>query len=177
MRAGLVFLLLVCGMAVAAMDTHGRLLSRNTLTLVVGTCLAVIPLGTGLAWLIFRTDIVGSRAAQTLIVVLLFMPLYLQTAAWQAGFGGQGWWQLAFRQLGAPPLLDGWRGAIWIHAVAALPWITLIVGLGFRVIPSELEESARLDGSWWQVVLQSVTALDHHGDRRRDDLGCRRHRG
>ncbi len=134
------------------MDDHGRLLSRNTLALVGGTCLVVIPTGACLAWIIFRTDVAGIRAAQTLVAILLFIPLYLQTAAWQAGFGGQGWWQLSFRALGSMPLLDGWRGAIWIHAVAALPWVTLITGLGFLVIPRELEESALLNGSWWKVV-------------------------
>ena len=151
-QAGLVCLLIACLTALACMDDHGRLLSRNTFALVAGTCLVVVPAGTCLAWIIFRTDVAGRRMAQALVATLLFIPLYLQTAAWQAGFGGQGWWQLSFRGLGSPPLLDSWRGAIWVHAMAGLPWVTLITGLGFLVTPPELEESARLNGSWWQVV-------------------------
>jgi iron(III) transport system permease protein len=75
-------------------------------------------------------------------MAMLFMPLYLQTAAWQAGFGLQGWFTLIFQ---SSPLIDGWRGAIWIHSMAALPWVVLIVGLGLQRSERDLEEAALLD--------------------------------
>ena len=64
--------------------------------------------------------------------VMLFVPLYLQAAAWQAGFGVQGWFTLA---TGFPALLEGWPGVIWIHVMAAIPWVTLIAAVGFRDRP------------------------------------------
>ena len=78
--------------------------------------------------------------------VLLWTPLYLQAAAWLAGFGVSGW----FTVLTAGPyqagLLDGWPGTIWVHALAAIPWVVLIVGAGLRFVEPELEEAALLDG-------------------------------
>ncbi len=82
--------------------------------------------------------------------ILLFIPLYLHAAAWQAGFGLQGWATLV---LGLPVLLDGWTGAIWIHAAAALPWVALITGTGFCLVEPELEEQAILDATPAQVAL------------------------
>ena len=86
-----------------------------------------------------------------LFALMLFIPLYLQAAAWQAGFGLQGWYTSVWK---SPPLLDGWRGVLWIHGVTALPWIVLIVGAGLRRIEPELEEQALLDASAWRVFLK-----------------------
>ena len=46
----------------------------------------------------------------------------------------------------APPLVC-WRGAIWIHTMVAIPWVTLIVAAGLRRVDPELEEAALLDAS------------------------------
>jgi iron(III) transport system permease protein len=114
-------------------------------------------LGTLLAWLLVRTDLLGRRLWLALMALMLFVPLYLQAAAWQAGFGLQGWFTLAGF---GPALLDGWAGAIWIHSAAALPWVVLIVGFGMAHVERELEESALLDASprqvFWHVTLRGA---------------------
>jgi iron(III) transport system permease protein len=133
-----------------------RGLALNTLLLVAGTCAISLPLGTLLAVLVARTDVPGRKLLVLLLAMLLFMPLYVQNASWQAGFGQQGWWELLFSRLGAPPPLDRWRGAIWIHAVAAVPWVALIVGAALRQVEPELEEAALVEGSPW-LVLWRVT--------------------
>ena len=143
---------LVASLAVAAMDPHGQRLCRNTALLIAGTVIIAVPVGCILAWLLFRTNVYGRRLGLVLLATLLFVPLYLQVAGWQAGFGPQGWWQLGYRPLGTAALLQGWRGAIWIHAIAALPWVVFLVGLGLSVIPNAVEESALLSGSWWRVA-------------------------
>jgi len=101
-----------------------------------------------------RTDLPGRRVGLGLFGVMLFVPLYLQAAAWQAGFGVQGWFTLSWA---GTAWLDGWAGAIWVHAMAALPWVVLIVGAGFWLVEPELEEQALLDGSarqvFWHVTL------------------------
>src|SRR6478672_1616755 len=55
------------------------------------TCLIVLPLGTFLAAAIFKSDVPGRSAGALLFVGMLFVPLYLVTGAWDAGFGIQGW--------------------------------------------------------------------------------------
>ena len=45
----------------------------------------------------------------------------------------------------AQPLVDGMNAVIWIHSMAAIPWVALIVSLGLAAIPQEVEEAAILD--------------------------------
>ena len=133
-------------------SSRERGLALNTLWLAVGTCAISLPIGMLLAVLIARCDIAGRKLLGLLVAVMLFMPLYVQNAAWQAGFGQQGWWELLFSRLGAAPPLDHWRGAIWIHAMAAVPWVVLIVGVALRNVEPELEEAALVEGSQWRVL-------------------------
>jgi iron(III) transport system permease protein len=157
LRTLLLLGVLLSALPVAAADARTRSLVWNTLLLAGATCGISLPLGTVLAWLLVRTDLPGRRFGLGVLAVLLFVPLYLQAAAWEAGFGVQGCFT---RLVGGPPLLDGWRGAIWIHAAAAVPWVVLIVGAGLWLIEPELEEQALLDGSprqvLWHVTLRGA---------------------
>jgi iron(III) transport system permease protein len=130
-------------------DTRTLSLLCNTLFLCGWTCALSLPLGTLLAWLLLRTDLPGRRVGLALLGPMLFVPLYLQAAAWQAGFGLQGCYTLAGF---APVLLEGWRGALWVHSMAAVPWVVLITGFGLAKVEAELEEQALLDGSARQVL-------------------------
>ena len=152
-RIGTILVLLGSASALALVTIEHRTatLLGNTLCLSAATCAISLPLGVVLAWLLVRTDLPGRRAGLVLFGVMLFVPLYLQAAAWQAGFGLQGWYALAHA---APVWLDGWTGAVWVHAMAALPWVVLIVGAGFWLVEPELEEHALLDGSPRQVFLR-----------------------
>jgi iron(III) transport system permease protein len=76
-------------------------------------------------------------------------------AGWDSGFGQQGWLDYAAGQQSVP-ILAGWRGAIWVHAMAAIPWVTVILAVAFRTMVPEWEESAMLDGST-ASVFTSVT--------------------
>ena len=87
-----------------------------------------------------------------LLGLLLVVPLYVQATAWQAGFGASGWLTLLAAAPYQTGLLEGWTGAIWVHAMAAIPWVTLIVGASLRFTEPELEELALLDGSAWQTL-------------------------
>src|ERR1051325_4819728 len=104
-------------------DERTRLLGFNTLLLATSVVAISLAIGAPLAFLLVRTDLAGRTIAGFLLALLLFVPLYLQAAAWLAGFGVRGRFTLA---TAGPPLVDGWRGAIWIHAVAAIPWVILI---------------------------------------------------
>jgi iron(III) transport system permease protein len=129
-------------------DARSWSLLFNTVCLVAGSGALALPIGLALAWLVTRTDTPGRKVLGGVVVLVLFWPLYLHAAAWQAGFGLQGWYTLSSQ---APVLLAGWRGAIWVHALAAVPWVVVIVGAALRAVDAAWEEQALLDGSAWQV--------------------------
>jgi iron(III) transport system permease protein len=120
----------------------------HSLGLTLETLAISVPLGTALAWLLVRTDLPGRRIALWLIGLMIFVPLYLQASAWQAGFGQEGWYS---RGDTGGPWLTGWYAALWVQTSAATPWIVLIAGLGMRTVEPALEEQALLDGTPWQA--------------------------
>jgi iron(III) transport system permease protein len=138
-------------------DARTLSLLLNTLYLAAATCAVSVPVGTALAGLLWRTDFPGRSLWRAVLLGMLFVPLFLQTAAWQAGFGLQGWFTLTaggLPQQTTVALLDGWRGTIWIHSMAALPWVVLIVGIGLRRSERVLEETALLDASAGNVFFR-----------------------
>jgi len=123
----------------------------NTLLLTGATCAVSVPLGTALGWVLSRTNVPGKSLGMAVVGLLLLVPLYLQTAAWQAGFGLQGWLAM---HTGGDGWLEGWPGTIWVHSMAAVPWVALIAGVGFRLVEPKLEEQALLDASERQVFFR-----------------------
>lgn len=142
---------LLASLPLALGDARTARLALNTFLLAGAVAAVSVPLGTLAALLLTRTDLPGRRLLFALLAGLLFVPLYVQVGAWQAGFGLQGWYTFAYS---GPVLLEGWRGAIWVHAIAALPWVALIVSGGLLAVERELEEQALLDGAGWQVFRQ-----------------------
>jgi iron(III) transport system permease protein len=115
----------------------------NTAFLAAGAASIALPLGTVAALLLYKTNMSGRRAVTFLFVGMLFLPLYLVTGAWDAGFGIQGWQTLSTNpHLVREPWLAGWRAAIWVHGIAAVPWVVLILGAGLRAVEAEIEEDA-----------------------------------
>ena len=112
----------------------------NTARLVGLTELFALPLGTALGWLLTRTDLPGRRAWLAVLLLTAFIPLPFHALAWLGGFGNLGRQQA----LGSAPWLVGLPAAAFVHAVAALPWVVLIVGVGLLSVEPELEEAARL---------------------------------
>ncbi|MCH7726079.1 MAG: iron ABC transporter permease [Planctomycetes bacterium] len=121
----------------------------NTFRLVLLTCAIAVPLGTFLAIVVVRTDVFGRKVIALLLAGMLFVPLYLQAAGWGAGFGRMGWLRLSDGSM----LLEGMAGAAWIHGMASVAWVALIVGIGLRLVPRELEEEVSLNGSNFQVFM------------------------
>ena len=78
------------------------------------------------------------------VVFSVFLPLYVQVSAWDAGFGLQGWFTQAVGDV-TNVWLRGERAVIWIHTLAAIPWSLLIVVLGLCQVEPDLEELALLD--------------------------------
>ncbi|MEN1678901.1 MAG: hypothetical protein AAGJ46_04870 [Planctomycetota bacterium] len=123
---------------------------------VAALALAIaLPLGGLLAFLLVKTDVWGRVTAGWLLASMLFMPLYLQAAGWEAACGQLGWWTQAVAAGGpARPLFAGVLGAGLVHGLAATPWVALIAGAALRCIDREEEEAALLDASPPAVLLR-----------------------
>ena len=126
-------------------------LAGETVRLVLATEALALPLGLTLAFLLFRTDVPGRRMWLGVLAVAAFVPLPLHATAWIGAFGNAGRAQAL--GLGMLPVLVGWPGAAVVHAMAALPWVVLLAGVGFLTVEPELEESALLDLPGWRVAL------------------------
>jgi iron(III) transport system permease protein len=129
-------------------------LALESLALVSMTMALVLPVGILLALLLFRTDLWGRQLMLMVLCIVAFVPLPLHATAWLGALGNAG----RMQAIGVAPILTGRSGAAVIHALAALPWVVLLAGVGFRTVEPELEESAVLDMPawrvWWGVTLR-----------------------
>ncbi|MFN4260085.1 MAG: ABC transporter permease [Gemmataceae bacterium] len=145
-------------------------LAANTALLVTGTLFLVLPCGVVAAVLFYRTDLPGRVLLRTLTLLTLFIPLPLFASAWQAALEPLGWFPVP-AWTGSPanvfeeiPVgltgtlwLQGIGAAVWIHAMAGLPWVIWLVGQGLCWVERDLEEAALLDAAplrvLWHVTL------------------------
>src|SRR6516162_10069300 len=100
-----------------------------------------LPSGIVLAIVLFRTDIWGRRALMAIVALAAFVPMPLHATAWLGALGNAG----RMQALGIRPILVGRFGAAVVHALAALPWVVLLTGVGLCAVEPELEESALLE--------------------------------
>ncbi len=154
-RIGRLLLLMLLALVAAALaGPRARGLLTSSAGVAGGALAVALPLGVLLAVLIHKTIGPGRRFAWTVLVAMLFIPLHLQAAAWRAGFGALGWFtQWADASRPVDPLLDGFAGAIWVHGMAAVPWVALLVGAALRGVDRRLEENALLTMSPLRVLL------------------------
>jgi iron(III) transport system permease protein len=151
-RGALIPLLLVVVLLLLASDRLRGLLA-NTALLAAGTIAIALPLGALLGLIIAKVDVRGRRLVAWSMAGLLFVPLYVQAAAWKAVFGSGGWVPQSLAGGGyTNPWLDGWRGAVWIHAMGAVPWAALMTAASMRTVERRLEEESLLDASPLRVL-------------------------
>jgi iron(III) transport system permease protein len=133
-------------------------LYRQTLLLVGGVLFLALPAGVYLAVLAFRASWPGRRLFVVVCGLMLFVPLSVQVSAWQGLLGSDGlfaplWWGASPGR----PWTSGLPPAIWVHALAALPWVIFLVGLSMTWVERELEEEGLLCGppAWvvWRLTL------------------------
>src|SRR5581483_6759689 len=158
-------------------DETGRLLglARNTILLVAGTLALALPAGVVGALLLYRTDLPFRGLFRFVALLTLFVPLPLFASGWQAALGSGGWLPATFWSHPIPSDPDvsptglvwktwgrGLSAALWIHTIAALPWVVLLVGQGLRWVERDLEEEAlTFAGPWrvlWHVTLRRSLA-------------------
>lgn len=104
----------------------------------------VLPVGLGLGFLLFRTDL-RLPGARALLIVVAALPVHVVCT---------GWLDIArVRGVGGSIVLLG-----VIHAIQYLPLATLLIGLALRAAASTAEEVALVDGAPMLRVLRLVTA-------------------
>lgn len=140
---GIALLVALLGCLLAAGERVRGIL-WNTCWLSGASATIAVPLGVIVALLLTKTDLPGRRPLLAAFAVLLFMPLYLHAAGWQAALGVAGWFTPQASSPLTRPWIDGWRGTIWIHAMAAVPWVVCMVAGALRWLPNEAEQAASL---------------------------------
>ncbi len=128
---------LLLALAVACLATAAVLLRddprqlwllRNTLLLAAGSCAISLPLGTALAFLLWRTDVPGRRLAVSLRRRPVAHAPVSASGSLGRGLGAVGLVLPGLRAvLGAAGCRAG-TAAIWVHSLAAVPWVVLLVG-------------------------------------------------
>lgn len=140
-------------------DPGGLLLSRRTMqplgrTLVLATLVSVsaMVLGTGLAWVTTRTDVLGARLWRVLLPLPLVFPTFIGAAAFIRTMnpGGLANDLLVNVGLDRTPELQGLVGAWYVLMLFTFPYVYLPVAASFRQLPGSLEDSARVlgDSTW-----------------------------
>lgn len=117
------------------LDRHAVLLS-TTLTLVTLTLAFALPTGFALAAIWCASDAAGRQLGRATLYAVLAIPLPVLAVAWQ-GVSGVPW--SAFSK--------GLSAAVSIHAMAALPWVTLIVGAALLSADRAVADETALSGS------------------------------
>jgi iron(III) transport system permease protein len=134
----------------------------NSLWLALASCAIAVPAGVMLADLVVRYRLPLAGLARAILVLLVFLPLYVQVSGWDAALGKLGWITLVTGSAGEP-WLAGMRGAIFVHAMAGIPWVALIVGIGLAQVDRQQIEAALLEGgsllAQWRIVLPEVAPL------------------
>src|SRR5262249_29591387 len=115
-------------------------LARNTLFLIGGTLVLALPAGVMGALPLYRPHLPLRGLLRTLTILTLFVPLPLLASAWQATLGTSGLLPIVVWSTppqGDPditptglvwkPWAQGLGAAIWVQAVAGLPWVVWIV--------------------------------------------------
>ncbi|WP_425396754.1 ABC transporter permease [Aeoliella sp.] len=119
------------------------------------TALAMVP-GVLAAVVLTKTNCPLRRWMLAAFAVLLFVPLFVHAGGWMGALGVGGWLVPTDESGQTRPWIDGWPGAIWVHAMAAVPWVVCIVSAALVRVPAELEETALLSMPAWRV-LRTVT--------------------
>ena len=144
--------------------TSGRTyrLFLNSFLYSMGTALLALVLGTGLAWIVERTNTPGRRAFFALSLVPLIVPGVISTISWIFLISGQigivNRALMAVFGLSEPPFdVFSLGGMIWAEGLHLSPLVFLIMAGAFKSMDPSLEESAMMSRANAALTLRRVT--------------------
>lgn len=137
----------------------------NTTIVVLGSTVMAVLLGTGLAWVLARTDVPFRRVLNLLPVMPMFMPPIVGAVAWVFLLGeNAGLVNIALRAVipgyaasSGPLNIFSLTGIIWVIGIYTTPYVYLIILAAFRQYDASLEEAARVAGSKTLAILRRIT--------------------
>ena len=131
------------------------------LAVIVGVATGVI--GTGLAWLLVRTDVPFARVLRLLAPLPLVFPSFVGAAAFIAGLGPDGAIRGFMSVFGydVPTRFRGLGASCFVLTAFTYPYVYLPVAARLAGLPPSIEESARLLGDrpsrfFFRVVLPAI---------------------
>ncbi|MEJ5253941.1 MAG: iron ABC transporter permease [Acidimicrobiales bacterium] len=132
-------------------------LSRS-LTLAVAVSVTAAVIGTGLAWLLTRSDVPARRLWRLLAPLPLVIPSFVGATAFLAALAPGGLLEQLLSPLGLVrmPELSGLTGAWLVLSLFTYPYVYLPVAARLASLPPSLEESARLLGRRPVAVFRTV---------------------
>ena len=148
-------------------DLQGQQIAIRTLMLGVSAAAIAIPLGAALGWIAHHAGFVPF-VCRLSIVVGLFVPVFMTLSAWDAAFGRLGWITSTAGDV-LKPVVPPWQAAVWVHAMAAVPWVSAFFLLAHQMPARPHEEHSQMSlptpmalwhGSRWRfgpAILLSLT--------------------
>ena len=137
-----------------------RIVALNTVLLGAAVNLMAIPLGIAVAMSCMGKSWF-SNLTITICLSLIFVPLFVYVSAWDAAFGKLGW--ITGISTGANQTVGPWLMAIWIHGLAAIPQVSIVLWLGMTMSGRVHEERASLDANqnsiFWHITLPKIMPL------------------
>lgn len=134
----------------------------TTAIIAVGMVVVAVPLGAALAFLLTRTDLVGRRLMEVLVLVPMFISSIVLAFGYTVTVGPSGFLAILAREtFGLVPWnLYSVTGIVLITGLSHVPHVYLYVSSAMRNLPSDLEEAARTSGaSVWQVCWDVTVPL------------------
>ena len=124
----------------------------NTLVFSFGQMVVAVAIGTGLGWVVSRTNTPGRQTFEVLLIVLFLVPTLLAIVAWTLLLSP---WKglinsVVMAALGldeSPFNVYSMGGMIFVQGLYLSPFAYLIIAPAFTSIDSGLEEAARMSGS------------------------------
>ncbi len=133
----------------------------NTLILGIGANLIALPLGITIGC-VCRNSGVLPYLARVICLAFLFVPMFVHVSAWDSAIGKLGWLTNAQWSISSVPA-GNWMLAIWIHGLAAIPIVSVVVWFGLSGSIRIHEEQAALDASpqkvFWFVTLPRIVPI------------------
>ena len=123
----------------------------NSLYVGLGTTLLALVLGTGIAWLLVRTDLPLKRTIRTFVFLTLISPTYIGAIAWVQLLGHAGYinnFLVSVLHLKTPMIdIYTFEGVIFVMALHLYPLAFFVLANALSIVEPSLEEAAALSGA------------------------------
>ena len=133
----------------------------NSLAFAIGSTIIAVAIGTGLAYLIVRTDVPLKGLMFAVSLVPLIIPGILHTIAWIFLLSPRiGVFNKMLEPVFGPGFFSIFSlpGMMWVEGLHLSPLVFLLMFAAFRSMDPSLEESALMSGARLPTVFRRVTA-------------------